>query len=77
MEILKAPAIEDDYPLPVAAEGAGPQPGHWLEVVSPTPASGMFAHAGNGNAMRESFLKQGLARMLPGFDGLAVGEAAE
>lgn len=58
MEILKAPAIEDDDPLPVVAKGAGPQPGHWLEVVSPTPASGMFAHAGNGNAMRESFLKQ-------------------
>ena len=77
MEILKAPAIEDDDPLPVAAEGAGPQPGHWPEVASPTLASGMFAHAGNGNAMRESFLKQGLARMLPGLDEPTMGEAAE
>jgi len=77
MEILKAPDIEDDDPMPVAAEGAGPKPSHWPEVVSPTPASGMFAHAGNGKAMRESFLKQGLAGMLPGFDEPAVGEAAE
>jgi len=77
MEILKAPAIEDDDPLPVAAEGAGPQSGHWPEVASPTLASEMFAHAGNGNAMWESFLKQGLARMLPGLNGSAVCEAAE
>jgi hypothetical protein len=77
MEILKAPAIEDDDPLPVAAEGAGPQSGHWPEVASPTLASEMFAHAGNSNAMRESFLKQGLARMLPGLNGSAVCEAAE
>jgi len=77
MEILKAPAIEDDDPLPVAAEGAGPQSGHWPEVASPTLASEMFAHAGNSNAMRESFLKQGLARMLPGLNGSAVCEAAD
>ena len=77
IEILKASAIENDDPLPVAAEGAGPQPGYWPEVASPTPASGMFAYAGNGDAMRESFLKQGLARMLPGFDEPAVGEVAE
>jgi len=37
----------------------------------------MFAHAGNGNAMRESFLKQGLARMLPGLNEPKMGEAAE
>ena len=77
MEILKASAIEDDDPLPVVAQGAGPLPGYWSEVASPTPASGMFAHAGNGNAMRESFLKQRLARILPGFDESAVGEVAE
>ena len=77
MEILKAPAIEDDDPLPVASEGAGPQSGHWPEVVSPTPASGMFAHAGNGITMRESFLKRGLARMLPGLNEPAMAEVAE
>lgn len=77
MEILKASAIEDDDPLPVVAQGAGPLPGYWSEVASPTPASGMFAHAGNGNAMRESFLKQGLAHMLPGLNEPTMGEAAE
>jgi catechol 2,3-dioxygenase-like lactoylglutathione lyase family enzyme len=77
MEILKAPAIEDDDPLPVASEGAGPQPDHWPEVMSPTPASGMFAHAGNGITMRESFLKRGLARMLPGLNEPAMAEVTE
>jgi len=37
----------------------------------------MFAHAGNGNAMRESLLKQGLTRILPGFDEPAVVEVAK
>ncbi len=66
LEILKAPAIEDDDPLTVADEGAGPQPGHWLEVSRPTPAAEMVAHAGNGNRMRASFLERGIARPLPG-----------
>ena len=77
MEILKASAIEDDDPLPVVAEGAGPQPGYSPQVASPTSACGMFAQAENGNAMWESFLKQGLSRILPGFDEPAVGEVAE
>lgn len=77
MEILKASAIEGDDPLPMVAESAGPQPGYWPEVASPTPASRMFAHAGNGNAMRESLLKQGLTRILPGFDEPAVVEVAK
>ena len=66
MEILHAPAIDDDDPLPVADEGAGPQPGHWPEVSRPTPAEEMVAHAGNGNRMRASFLERGIARSLPG-----------
>ncbi len=65
MELLQVPAIEDDAPLAVAAEGAGPQPGHWPEVTAPTPPEAMTAHAGNGHAMRESFLKRGLARAKP------------
>lgn len=64
MEILKAPAIEDDDPLAVAAEGAEPQDGHWPEVSSPTLPTHMFATAGNGNRMREAFLERGTARML-------------
>ena len=72
MEILQAPAIEDDDPLPIVDEGADPQPGHWPEVSRPTPAKEMVAHAGNGNRMRASFLERGIARPLPG-----LGVAAE
>ena len=77
MEILEAPAIHDDDPLPVAAEGAGPQPGHWPEVTKHTPPEEMVAHAGNGFAMREDFMKRGLARPKPGLDVEKPSEAAE
>ncbi len=66
MEILSTPAIEDDDPLEIAAEGAGPQPGHWPEVTAPTPPEAMVAQAGNGFAMRASFMRRGLARPKPG-----------
>ena len=62
MEITQFPAIEDDDPLDIAAEGAEPQPGHWPEVRTPTPRAQMVAKSGNGLPMRESFLKQGIAR---------------
>jgi catechol 2,3-dioxygenase-like lactoylglutathione lyase family enzyme len=77
MEILNAPAIEDDDPLAIAAEGADPQPGHWPEVTAATPATEMVAKAGNGNRMRRSFLDRGLARTVPGFAERDVLEAAE
>ena len=62
MEITKFPAIEDDGPLDIAAEGAEPQPGHWPEVTTPTPRAQMVAKSGNGLPMRESFLKKRIAR---------------
>lgn len=62
MELTQIPAIEDDDPLDIAGEGSQPQPGHWPEVTNPTPASEMVATSGNGKPMRDSFLKQGLAR---------------
>ena len=63
VELLKTPAITDDDPLPIADEGAGPQPGIWPEVTEPTPREKMVASAGNGHSMRETFLKNGLGRM--------------
>lgn len=63
MEITRPPAIEDVEPLAIAAEGAGPQPGHWPEVTHPTPPERMLAHGGNGYAMRESFLREGSGRL--------------
>ena len=68
MEMLGSPAIEDDDPLAIAEEGAAPQAGHWPEVTNPTPAEQMVAHGGNGLAMRESFLKRGLAKTKPDLD---------
>lgn len=65
MEMLEAPAIEDDDPLEIAAEGADPQPGIWPEVTRPTPPEQMVAHSGNGSPMRESFIRRCLARAKP------------
>ena len=74
VELLKKPAIEDDDPLAIAAEGAEPQPGHWPEVTNPTPPEAMVAEAGNGFPMRQSFLSRGIARAR---EGLPDTEAAE
>ena len=72
LEVTKPPAMAEEQPLAIVAEGAEPQPGVWPEVSRPTPPERMVAHAGNGYVMREIFLKQGLARTTEDF-----GEAAE
>ena len=72
LEITGTPALLDDAPLEVAAEGAGPQPGIWPAVETPTPPEEMRARPGNGFAMRESFLKAGRAHVKKG-----LPEAAE
>ncbi len=66
MDLEQMPAISEEDPLDIAAEGAGPQPGHWPSVENPTPESEMRALTGNGQPMREHFLKQGLARYSAG-----------
>ena len=72
LELTKTPAMAEEQPLAIVAEGAEPQPGVWPEVSLPTPPERMVAHPGNGYVMRETFLKQGLARTTEDF-----GEAAE
>jgi catechol 2,3-dioxygenase-like lactoylglutathione lyase family enzyme len=71
MELERMPAISEDDPLAVAAEGAESQPGHWPAAERVTPAAEMRALTGNGHPMREYFLEQGLARfrddLPPGF----------
>ena len=62
LELIKGPAIVDDDPLEIAAEGSSPQPGVWPEVTNPTPPEKMKALPGNGYPMREHFLRQGIAR---------------
>jgi len=66
MDLEQMPAISEDDPLDIAAEGSELQPGHWPSVENPTPESEMRALTGNGQPMRENFLKQGLARYSTG-----------
>jgi len=61
MDLEQTPAISEDDPLDIAAEGSGLQPGHWPSVQGPTPESEMRAMTGNGQPMREHFLEHGLA----------------
>ena len=62
LKLIGAPAIMDDEPLDIATEGAEPQPGHWPNVTNPTPENEMTSTSGNGQPMRDSFLKRRLAR---------------
>lgn len=62
MDLVKLPAISEDDPLEIAAEGAEAQPGHWPEVTRQTTQTEMLAMSGNGQRMRQHFLQQGLAK---------------
>ncbi len=70
MEILKAPAMDEDDPMAIVAEGSGPQPGIWPEVTEPTPPHEMTAYPGNGHTMRATFLAAGLARQSEDYEAL-------
>ena len=77
VEQIAAPAIHDDDPLPIAAEGAGPQPGHWPEVTRHTPPEQMVARPGNGFVMRKDFIARGLVRPKPELTAATEQAAAE
>ena len=62
IELLRAPAMDEVAPMDIVAEGSGPQPGVWPEVTNPTPRAAMTAQGGNGYSMRETFIREGLAR---------------
>jgi len=62
MDILQYPAISEDDPLDIAAEGADLQAGHWPTVEHHTPEPDMHASGGNGHPMRQHFLKNSLAK---------------
>jgi catechol 2,3-dioxygenase-like lactoylglutathione lyase family enzyme len=66
MDTVDMPAITDDEPLDIVAEGADPVPGRWPEVENPTPPEKMTASVGNAHAMRADLLTRGLARYKPG-----------
>ncbi|MDA1100399.1 MAG: VOC family protein [Proteobacteria bacterium] len=79
MQITQPPAVADDQPLAIVAEGAGPQPGHWPEVTRPTPVAQMTAHAGNGFQMRDAALSEKRGDYTPEYRALmaAASDAAE
>ena len=66
MDLEQTPAISEDDPLDIVAEGADRQSGHWPEVTHATPVAEMRASGGNGQPMRDQFLEQGLARYAVG-----------
>lgn len=68
MEVLQPPAMCEDSPMDIVAEGPGRQPGVWPEPTRKTPPDEMLAHSGNGYPMRQNFLREGTARYLPGQD---------
>ena len=78
MDLEQTPAISEDDPLDIAAEGSGLQPGHWPSVQDPTPETEMRALTGNGRPMREHFLEHGLASysvdVPPGFQESLAAE---
>jgi catechol 2,3-dioxygenase-like lactoylglutathione lyase family enzyme len=65
MEITETPAVVDDEPLAIVAEGAGPQPGHWPEPSRRSLPADHVPHPGNAFALREGLLAAGRARMKP------------
>ncbi len=66
IEVLKTPTIDDEEPLAVADEGAGPQPGHWPEPEVWTAPEAMVARPGRGQKICGTFVRAGKARGRPG-----------
>lgn len=69
MDVTDAPAVVDDAPLPIVAEGAEPQPGHWPEPRKTTPPEAMTAKGGNALPLRRELLRQGRVRFKRGLPG--------
>lgn len=68
MEVVEPPAVVDDDPLAVAAEGSAPRPDQWPPVTTPTPEAEMVAGGGNGLPLRERLLAEGKVRFTDGLD---------
>ena len=75
VELTGAPAMYEEEPLDIVAEGADPQPGHWPEPARRTPPAEMVATGGNGLPMRQAILQAGKGRITP--EGRAAGITAD
>ncbi|MBL7181397.1 MAG: VOC family protein [Desulfobacterales bacterium] len=53
VDIRKYPKMKDRKPLPAALEGPDPQPGHWPESTTPTPAEERRVYPGEGMILLE------------------------
>lgn len=76
VEVTQPPAMDEEEPMDIVAEGAGPQPGIWPEPQNPTPPEMMRAWPGNGYTMRETFLREGRARETEDYAALSDTEKA-
>ena len=75
VEVTAKPAFYEVAPLAVAEEGAEPPPGHWPEPERATPRSEWRARPGNGHVMRETFVREGKARIKPELQALLDARA--
>lgn len=62
MEVVEAPAVLDDEPLEITAEGPAPKPGLYPDVTKPTPTKDMVAKSGNARPLRQGLLSEGKIR---------------
>ncbi len=70
MEILEAPAVVEEDPMAIVAEGADPLPASWPEVTNPTPVERMTAWPGNAYPMREALLANRQARVTGDYEAI-------
>ena len=70
MDVTESPAMSEDAPMAIVAEGADPQPGKWPAVTRPTPRSEWKAKSGNGHEMRATFLREGKGVVKPEYRDL-------
>ena len=63
IDVVKPPAVAEEQPMAIVAEGAAPQPDKWPAVKRRTPPEEFRAKSGNGHVMRETFLRDGLGKL--------------
>ena len=63
IEVVQPPAVAEEQPMAIVAEGAQPQPGKWPVAQRRTPPEEFRAKSGNGHVMRETFLREGVGKL--------------
>jgi len=68
MEVTTPPAVVDDEPLDIVAEGSEPRLDYWPAVEKATPPEAMTASGGNALPLRQGLLASGRAKFKDGLD---------